>query len=375
MASFLYILIATPFLLGGYFLDIIRCLTPGGRPLKGWTLNQAVRVRTVRLLLVYWALALAGDRLTLKPGRERNRFEVYHPKSKSYTGPLDDPKIQPETMGATWAPERPSPSTVKSQKSTVVLHFHGGAYVIGDGRDHDTGYLAKTLVRHMGCTHVCTPQYRLSSHNGGQFPAALQDALTSYLHLVKEMGIPASQIILSGDSAGGNIVLGLLRYISEYGQELSIPAPAAVALWSPWTDVSAALDVTTDITKSPNYVSDYLSAEFARWGGHAITAYGSVDPSGPYLSPLQHPFTMNNNKIPMFINGGDGEVLCDEIKTFSKTFEQQSWPVHLLISKRCPHDILLLGPRLGFHKDAEAAVRDAKAFFSSTTALHLGSSD
>ena len=202
MASFLYILIATPFLLGGYFLDIIRCLTPGGRPLKGWTLNQAVRVRTVRLLLVYWALALAGDRLTLKPGRERNRFEVYHPKSKSYIGPLDDPKIQPETMGATWAPERPSPATVKSQKSTVVLHFHGGAYVIGDGRDHDTGYLAKTLVRHMGCTHVCTPQYRLSSHNGGQFPAALQDALTSYLHLVKEMGIPASQIILSGDSAG-----------------------------------------------------------------------------------------------------------------------------------------------------------------------------
>ncbi|KAI1359095.1 FAD/NAD(P)-binding domain-containing protein [Xylaria arbuscula] len=371
MASFLYILAVTPFLLVSYTLDIVRCLSPGGRPLKDWTFNQAVRVRTVKLLLVYWALALAGDRLTLKPGRERNRFEVFHPKSKSYKGPLSDAKIQPEPIGATWTPDRPSLAAIKQKKSTVVLHFHGGAYVIGDGRDHDTGYLAKTLVRYMGCTYVCTPQYRLSSHNGGRFPAALQDALTSYLHLIEESGVPASQIILSGDSAGGNMVLGLLRYISEYGQELGIPAPAAVMLWSPWTDVSAALDVTMDITKSPNYASDYLSAEFARWGGRAITAYGSVDASGPYLSPLHHPFRMNGTTIPMFVNGGDGEVLCDEIKAFSKKFEQQGWPVHLVVSKRCPHDILLLGPRIGFHKDAESAVRDAKAFFSSTTALRL----
>ncbi|KAI0521076.1 FAD/NAD(P)-binding domain-containing protein [Xylaria bambusicola] len=360
MAGVIYILTATPFLLVHYLLDIVRFVSPRGRPLKEWTFNQAVRVRTVRLLLVYWAFALAGDRLTLKPGRERNRFDVFHPKSQMYKGPLSATKIQPKAIGATWTPAQPSLAEVKSRKATVVLHFHGGAYVIGDGRDHDTGYLAKTLVRHMGCKYVCTPQYRLSTHRGGHFPAALQDAVTSYIHLVEEMDIPASQIILSGDSAGGNMVLGLLRYIDEYGQDLGIPSPAAVALWSPWTDVSAALDVTQDITKSPYYMSDYLSAEFARWGGRAITAYGSIDASGPYLSPLHHPFQMTT-RIPMFVNGGGGEVLCDDIKAFSKTFEKHGWPVHLVVSKHCPHDILLLGPRLGFHRDAEAAVRDAKA--------------
>ncbi|KAI1421791.1 FAD/NAD(P)-binding domain-containing protein [Xylaria sp. FL1777] len=370
MARILYILAYTPFLLFHYFLDIIRYLPPKGRPVRGWTFNQAARVRSLRLLLIYWSLSLAGDRLKLKPGRERNRFKVIHPKFKSYKGPLNDTKIQPETIGVTWTPAPPPSAAATSQRTTVALHFHGGAFVIGDGRDHDTGYLAQTFIRHMGCTYVCTPQYRLSNHKGGQFPAALQDALTSYLYLVNELDIPAARIILSGDSAGGNIVLGLLRYISEYGQELNIPAPAAVALWSPWTDVSAALDMTKDIKKSPNYLSDYLSAEFARWGGRMITAYGSIDGSGPYLSPLHHPFKMSI-KIPMFVNGGDREVLRDDIKAFSKAFEYQGWPVHLAISKGCPHDFLLLGSILGFHRDAEAAVREAKAFFSSTTMLHL----
>ncbi|KAI0903406.1 FAD/NAD(P)-binding domain-containing protein [Ustulina deusta] len=372
MASTLYALASTPLLLFHYLFDTIRYLPPWGRPVKEWTFNQAVRVRTVRLILSCWSLFRVEDRLKLEPGRERNRFEVIHPKFNSYKGPLSDTKIQPETIGATWTPARPpSPSAAATgQKTTVVLHFHGGGFVIGDGRDHDAGYLAQTLVRHMGCAHVCTPQYRLSSHKGGQFPAALQDAVTSYLHLVNELGIPASQIILSGDSAGGNIVLGLLRYISEYGRELDIPAPAAIALWSPWTDVGAALDVTLDLTKSPNYVSDYLTAEFARWGGGTITADGSIDGSGPYLSPLHHPFSMST-KIPMFVNGGDREMLRDEIKAFSKAFEHQGWPIHLVISKGCPHDVLLLGRILGFQQDAKAAVRDAKAFFSGTTALYL----
>ncbi|GAP87190.1 putative sterigmatocystin biosynthesis lipase esterase stci [Rosellinia necatrix] len=372
MASILYALVCTPFFLAHYLFDIVCRILPWGRPVKEWNVNQAVRVRTVRLLLLYWSLFSAGDRLKLKPGRERNRFEVIQPKSpKLYKGPLKDVAIRPETIGATWTPARPPPAGAMSRKATVVLHFHGGAFVIGDGRDQDTGYLARTLVKQMGCAHVCTPQYRLSSHKGGQFPAALQDALTSYMHLVQDLGIPASQIVVSGDSAGGNMVLGLLRYISEYGRELGIPTPAAAALWSPWTDVSAALDVSLDITASPNYASDYLNAEFALWGARTVTNHGAIDGSGPYLSPLHHPFKMNA-PVPVFVNGGSREVLCDDIKAFSREFEKQGWPLHLVISKGCPHDILLLGPRMGFHKEAEAAVRDAKAFFSSKTALHLG---
>ncbi|KAI1741940.1 FAD/NAD(P)-binding domain-containing protein [Xylaria scruposa] len=372
MASVLFILVSTPFLLSHYFYDIARYLLPWARPVKGWSFNQAVRVRTVRLVLLYISLLQAGDRLKLEPGRERNRFQIIQPGSPGlYKGPLNDFVIRSELIGATWTPAQPLPAALTSRRTTVALHLHGGAFVIGDGRDHDTGYLARTLVRHMGCTHVCTPQYRLSSRKGGQFPAALQDALTSYLYLVRELRIPASQLILSGDSAGGNLVLGLLRYISVYGQELDIPAPAAVALWSPWTDVSAAMDATVNMKLSPNYTSDYLNANFAHWGATTVSGNGAIDVSSPYLSPLHHPFKMST-EIPMFVNGGESEVLCDDIKTFSKAFSDHGWPLHLVISKGCPHDILLLGPRMGFHKAAEAAVQDAKAFFSGTTTFRAG---
>ncbi|KAF2966598.1 hypothetical protein GQX73_g6977 [Xylaria multiplex] len=375
MTSKLSILASTPFILLKYLFDILCLLPPWGRPVKEWTVNQAVRVRTVRLFLLYWSLFRAGDRLKLKPGRERERFEVIHSKSPDlYKGPLSDVTIEPGMIGATWTPARPQPTRATSRKTTVALHFHGGGFVIGDGRDHDTGFLAQTLVRQMGCTYICTPQYRLSSHKGGQFPAALQDALTSYLHLVNELCIPASQIILSGDSAGGNIVLGLLRYISEYGGELGIPVPAAAALWSPWTDVGVALDPTSDIKSFSNYASDYLVKEFAHWGAYTVTAHGSIDGSGPYLSPLHHPFDMGG-KIPLFVHGGEREVVRNDIEALSKAFESKDWPVRLVISKGCPHDVLLLGSRLGFHEEAEAVARDAKAFFSSTTALQLEGSD
>jgi acetyl esterase/lipase len=41
------------------------------------------------------------------------------------------------------------------------------------------------------------PQYRLASYPKSQFPAALQDAVSSYNYLL-ELGIPATKIIFSG---------------------------------------------------------------------------------------------------------------------------------------------------------------------------------
>ncbi|KAI1823761.1 FAD/NAD(P)-binding domain-containing protein [Xylaria intraflava] len=371
MASTLYVLAITPFLLARYLLDITLCLLPQGRPLGTWTINQAIRMRTIQLFLFYQSHLQIGDRLELKPGREGDRFEIIQPQPRRlYGGPLDDDSIRPEAIGTTWTPARPSQAVTESPNTTVALHFHGGAFVIGLGRDSDAGYLARSLVRHMGCTHVCAPQYRLSSPKGGRFPAALQDAVTSYLHLIKNLRIPASQIILSGDSAGGNMVLGLLRYISEYGQELDIPAPAAAALWSPWTDISTTLDVNLDIKMLNNHATDFLCLEFPRWGARSITADGAIDALSPYLCPQRHPFRLSAD-IPVFVNVGSGELLFDDIVKFRALYEDQGWRISLVVSVGCPHDIALLGPVIGFHKEAEAAFRDAKAFFSSTTALRL----
>ncbi|KAH6842194.1 hypothetical protein B0I37DRAFT_345149 [Chaetomium sp. MPI-CAGE-AT-0009] len=355
--AYCYTILATPFLLAHFTLDILLALFPWTRPIKGWSLNQAARMRVVRLVLLYWSRLRWGDRLTLKPGGERNRFEVMRPGSpKLYTGALSDSVIQPETIGTTWTPARPPPPALIRPELTVVLHFHGGGFAIGNGRDEDTGYLARTLIQHMGCKIVCTPQYRLSSGSNGRFPAPVQDALTAYLWLLHEKGIPAHQIVFSGDSAGGNIALGLLRYIHEHGAELDIPAPAAVALWSPWGDVAAAIN--QDMRQSPNYKTDYLNKEFGYWGATSVS--GNIDPSGPYLSPLHHTFRPPMAGMPMFLHGGDREVLWDDIQALAERYGDIGWKVHLAVSKQCPHDILLLGSRLGFEKEAEEAAKEAR---------------
>jgi acetyl esterase/lipase len=327
-------------------------------------------MRIVRLVLLYWSLLRWGDRLTLRPGRERNRFEVMHPRPpKLYKGALSDAAIQPETVGTTWTPARPPPPALVRSQLIVALHFHGGGFAVGNGRDEDIGYAAKTLIQHMGCTHVCTPQYRLASSKNGRFPAPVQDALTVYLTLLHEKNIPARQIIFSGDSAGGTIALGLLRYIHEHGAELGIPAPGAVALWSPWVDVAAAIH--QDMRASPNYRTDYLNKEFGRWGAAAVSGYGAVDLSGPYLAPLHHPFKPAGADIPLFVHGGDREVLWDDLLLLEQRYRQIGWKTHLHASRHCPHDILLLGSRVGFEAEADEAARDARKFFLATTDMKL----
>ena len=367
--DYVYTLLATPWLLTHFLWDLLLCLPPWTRPGKAWTVNKAVRMRVVKLALHYWSLTRAGDRLTLRPGSEKNRFEPITPQpEKLYQGVLSDSEIKPAPIGLTWTPARPPPAGIIKPDFTLVLHFHGGGFAIGNGRDSDTGYLAKTLLDHMGCTHVCTPQYRLSSAKKGRFPAPVQDALTSYLYLVRNRGIPARQIIVSGDSAGANIALGLLRYIHEHGEALEIPAPGAAALWSPWVDVSAA--VKHDMKASPHYRTDYLNKEFGRWGAISVSGSNAVDLEGPYLSPLHHPFKLKED-IPMFVHGGAGEVLYPDIRLFSERYGKLGWNMHLDVSDDSPHDILLIGPIIGFADEAERATREAGKFLDEATELKL----
>lgn len=364
-----YILLASPFILTRFSLDLVLCLLPWTRPAREWSINQAARVRVVRLVLLYWSLWKFGDRLPLTPGSEKNRFSVCKPRSsKLYQGPLAARDVSPQPLGATWTPALPPPAGIVRKNVTVALHFHGGAFVIGDGRDGDAGFVSKTLVKHMGVSYVCSPQYRLSSHKGSHYPAQLQDAVTAYMHLILDRGIPPSQIVLSGDSAGGNLALGLLRYIHEHGKGLGIEPPAAITLWSPWLDVDAALN--QDMRMAPNYKTDYLNRDFGRWGASTLTKSGLIDAKGPYLSPLHHPFKLETD-IPIYVNAGAREVLCDDIQEFAKRYRAIGWNVHLQVSRGCPHDFILLGPRMGFGESAEEAAREARTFLAQSTNLSL----
>ena len=245
-------------------LLLIYYLPPFLRPDRRWTLRQTIGVTIVRQFLWNVAHVQMKTPLSLAPKAEKEKWEVIAPADKSlYTRvAISDPSIKPTSLGATWYPAKPSAS---GKTGTVIIHFHGGAYVIGDGRHQDAGFAATTLLRHTEASHVFAPQYRLSSNPDGHFPAALQDAITAYVHLVKKLNISPSRIVISGDSAGANLSLSLVRYLTENGSSLGLETPLAALLWSPWVSPIRSL-TTTHTDSSPNLGTDYITGIFGQWG-------------------------------------------------------------------------------------------------------------
>lgn len=353
----------------GFIARIFIFAAPQIRAVPSWSYTQAVKVHMLTLIAKYAAYLNLKTALSLEPGKEGKRFIVAKTASdKSYDGPTRDNIIRAGPVGLTWFPSVPSSSTLTST-SVVALNLHGGAYAMFTGRDADCGFAAKMLQSHLGCSFVCSPSYRVSTNKADHFPAALQDAITAYLHLVKEMQIPASQIVLSGDSAGANLALALLRYIDEYGADHDIPLPAAATLWSPWVDINDALVSTVE--SKANGPTDYLTTIFCQWGASMYTKNGAIDPTHPYISPLLHPFALRRGEVPVFIHAGDREVLLDDIVQMAKKLKVAGWPVELHVSSGCPHDVFMFGKALGFEVEAAEAAKEAKNYLRTVTKLQF----
>jgi acetyl esterase/lipase len=301
--------------------------------------------------------------LSLKTGREKERFVLVDPAlPEAYSGVAEDNNIWPETIGGTWYPNRFTSDTTVPEGQHIILHFHGGSYVMGDGRTKSTGFLARNLLDSTSALYVFCPQYRLSGQPQGRFPAQLQDAISSYSYLVYTLHIPASQIILSGDSAGAHLVLGLLRYIVQMDNPFILPAPLCNWLFSPWCDVPAAID-TSDWRRDPNYATEYIPATLPAWG--AKNYLRDLDITGPIeeqVVPLRHPFILPS---PLLIVTGGREILLQQHLQLAQGFlkiPENMDCVELYKEDGVPHDVLAIGGIANFRHQALRCARNAGDF-------------
>lgn len=351
------------------------------RPVPTWTLRQSLMLTLTKAFVTMASVTEAPLPLSLAPGKEKEQFFVAQPASEAdYVGPLKSDLVKPAPVGITCFPrahataatttkttkqrqlESESESESEAQspsESMVVLHVHGGAFVLGDGRTAQIGFGASLLLQHAGVGRVYSPQYRLACRpDPVPFPGALQDVLTSYLHLVRDLGIPPRNIVLSGDSAGGNLVIGLLRYLAEHPLER---VPHSAVLISPWVAPAASLGPDRLLTSNPHYGSDLLPPVFLRWGA---SAYARLVPAAdPYISPLGRPFA---TPVPLFVTLGGAEVLAVEGARWAREMrgvaaegrdkggEGRGNDVELHYEHGAPHDTFLLGGSMGFEDSARA---------------------
>lgn len=155
----------------------------------------------------------------------------------------------------------------------TLLYFHGGAHFLMDPCTHRgiTSHLA-----HLTHGRVFNVRYRLAPQNA--FPSALLDALIAYVSLLYPPpgsfhdAVLASQIVLAGDSAGGNISLALVQLLLQINRSsseeityhnhtitLPLPLPAGCATQSPWVDMTRSMP---SITANAHF--DYLPPPLTR---------------------------------------------------------------------------------------------------------------
>lgn len=110
----------------------------------------------------------------------------------------------------------------------IILYFHGGGFCIHLPKTYE-GFVSKLALRLNANAFI--PDYHLAPEH--LFPASVNDCFNVYKRLL-ELGYKAENIILAGDSAGGNLTLTTLIQI----RDSNIKPPAAAILMSPATDVS-----------------------------------------------------------------------------------------------------------------------------------------
>jgi len=223
----------------------------------------------------------------------------------------------------------------------IVMHCHGGAYVTRTAHPEDlTAGLSKGLMKFstQAISRTLSVEYRLSRSApwpaSSPFPTALIDGLSGYYYLTKVLGFKPQNVVLAGDSAGGNLVLALTRYLRDNPQA-GLGMPGGLLLVSPWCDlVGTYRDKTlhdAPSTSAKNHATncDYLSGDFdspystVQYGLRSllgdITPHDSrtnayINPSSLDLDP-SIAATMFDNFPPTYIVYGDAEVLVDEIRT------------------------------------------------------------
>ncbi|GJN88377.1 hypothetical protein Rhopal_001343-T1 [Rhodotorula paludigena] len=145
----------------------------------------------------------------------------------------------------------------RDERERVVLYFVGGGFVTGNPSEGSRCY---KIARETGLRVVGT-NFRKATTRNQAFPAALQDALAVYAHLVLELGY--RDIVLGGDSAGGSLSLMLLQYLAvtlSPSSACSLVLPSGILLYSPWSDLTAS---TYARAMSSRFEDDIICASMA----------------------------------------------------------------------------------------------------------------
>ena len=228
-----------------------------------------------------------------------------------------------------------------SETSRVLLYFHGGGYCSGSILSH------RRMVTEAGRAaqaRTLAIDYRRAPEH--PYPAAHEDALTAWRFLRKQ-GISAENIAVGGDSAGGNLALGLINRLRADGESL----PGCAWLVSPWTDLTMSGNTLDSRDAVDPLIHRAYLAELAE-----AYAPSPRDRRDPLISPL---FADLAGFPPLLIQVGSAETLLADATRLAAVAGAVDVAVRLEIWPHMIHAWPVWNARL---EDGRRALADAGQF-------------
>lgn len=203
-------------------------------------------------------------------------------------------------------------STKQTRSDNVVLHLHGGGYLIGSAKA--SLEYASRLAR--AVDGVCyTVDYRLAPEH--PYPAAIDDAVTAYRALLGR-GIPASSILVSGESAGGGLAVALALALRMAGD----PLPVGVLSVAPFAD----LTLSGESIRAFNGDDPAANRDLLAFMGASY--FQGHEPTDPLVSPLFGDLT---GLPPLFVTATQGEVLLSDATRLAERAQKAGVDVTLRV--------------------------------------------
>jgi len=198
--------------------------------------------------------------------------------------------------------------------SGQAVYLHGGAYVIGSADTHLR--MAAKYALASGA-RVWSIDYRLAPEH--PYPAAVDDATNVWKGVSENM-----PTVIIGDSAGGGLALALARRVLSQG----LSRPAAIALVSPWADLTLANNSINTKAEAEIMLSKRgLALDAERYCGGVPTCDPNVSPA---LADL-------HDMPPLLVQVGSDEILYDDAQMIVDRMEAAGRDVRLQIWQGMTH--------------------------------------
>jgi acetyl esterase/lipase len=220
------------------------------------------------------------------------------------------PQIEKRKLGSIPILDIKPRGWVENRKALV--YTHGGAYTMYSAQSR---LLSAVPMAHDTGLRVIAVDYTLAPHAKWQ---RTTDQVVAVMRALVAEGISLENMAIYGESAGGGLAAGAVLKMRDQGHGI----PAAVVLWSPWSDITETGDSYMTLKDADPLL--FYPGNLA----HCAAAYADpADQKHPYVSPVYGDYS--KGFPPTLIQAGTREIFLSNAVRQYQALDTAGIPVRL----------------------------------------------